>query len=73
LLVCAGLGWLGYLVPAAKPLSVPIMILGVLAEGLLMFRLLVSGVDVRRWNERAARNRLQQQGGGSAGHAPGRS
>jgi hypothetical protein len=55
LMACAGLGWLIFLYPAlAHSLSLPIEILGVLAEGLLMIWLLVMGVNVQRWEERAS-------------------
>jgi Domain of unknown function (DUF4386) len=49
----AGLGWLLFLLPLlAKYLSVYIMVLGVVAEALLMLWLLV-GVNVQRWKEQA--------------------
>jgi hypothetical protein len=55
LMVVAGLGWLIFLLPPiAKYLSTCIMLLGVLAEGLLMLWLLVKGVNVQRWREQAA-------------------
>jgi hypothetical protein len=50
----AGLGWLLFLLPVlAKYLSLYIMVLGVVAEGLLMLWLLVRGVNVQRWKEQA--------------------
>jgi Domain of unknown function (DUF4386) len=53
LMVLAGLGWLMFLLPALPHfLSVCIMGLGILAEGLLMLWLLVKGVNVQRWKER---------------------
>ena len=55
LMVFAGLGWLMFLLPALPhSLSVCIMGLGILAEGLLMLWLLVMGVNVQRWKERAS-------------------
>jgi Domain of unknown function (DUF4386) len=55
LMALAGLGWLMFLSPSpAKHLSLYIMILGVLAEGLLMLWLLVKGVNVQRWKEQAS-------------------
>jgi hypothetical protein len=54
LMVFAGLGWLVFLSPAlAKYLSPYVEVLGVLAEVLLMLWLLVFGVNIRRWTERA--------------------
>jgi hypothetical protein len=48
----AGLGWLTFLSPPlAKDLSPFILVLGFLAELLLMLWLLVKGVNVQRWNE----------------------
>jgi Domain of unknown function (DUF4386) len=55
LMALAGLGWLMFLMPPlAKHLSIYIMVLGILAEGLLMLWLLVKGVNVQRWMERAS-------------------
>jgi hypothetical protein len=55
LMAFAGLGWLIFLLPAlAKHLSLFIMVLGVVAEGLLMLWLLVMGVSVQRWKGQAA-------------------
>jgi uncharacterized membrane protein len=50
LMAFAGVGWLIFLLPAlAKHLSLFIMVLGVVAEGLVMLWLLVRGVNVQRW------------------------
>jgi hypothetical protein len=55
LMALAGLGWLMFLMPPlAKHLSIYIMVLGIFAEGLLMLWLLVKGVNVQRWMERAS-------------------
>jgi hypothetical protein len=50
----AGLGWLTFLSPPlAFDLSPYILVLGLLAELLLMLWLLVMGVNVQRWKEQA--------------------
>ncbi len=50
----AGLGWLTFLYPPlANSLSPSILVLGFLAELLLMLWLLVKGVNVQRWKEQA--------------------
>ncbi len=50
----AGLGWLTFLYPPlANYLSPYILVLGFLAELLLMLWLLVMGVNVQRWKEQA--------------------
>jgi hypothetical protein len=55
LLALAGLGWLTVLwPPLAGALSTPTAVLGVVAEASLMLWLLVRGVDVPRWEERAS-------------------
>jgi hypothetical protein len=55
LMMLAGLGWLAFLYPPiASHLSLYIEILGVVAEALLMFWLLVKGVNVPRWKEQQA-------------------
>jgi hypothetical protein len=52
----AGLGWLVSLWPALdKALSSYTMFTGLLGEGSLTLWLLIMGVDLRKWNERAAR------------------
>ncbi len=48
----AGLGWLIFLTPLEKYLSLYIEILGVFSEGLLMIWLIVMGVNMQRWGER---------------------
>jgi hypothetical protein len=53
LLVLAGTGWLAYLTPLEKYLSLYIKILGILAEGVLMLWLIIMGVNVQRWKELA--------------------
>jgi len=54
LMVFAGLGWLTFLSPPlAHYLSPYIQVLGVLAEGSLMLWLLVMGVNVAKWEEKA--------------------
>lgn len=51
----AGLGWLAFLLPAIPHyLSVAIEVFGFLAELSLCLWLLVMGVDVERWNQRAS-------------------
>jgi hypothetical protein len=55
LMAFAGLGWLTFLSPAlANYLSPYIQVLGVLAEGSLMLWLLVMGVNVGKWEEKAS-------------------
>lgn len=55
LLALAGLGWLAFLLPViAKPLSLYIEVLGIVAEASLMLWLLVKGVNVQRWKEQAS-------------------
>jgi Domain of unknown function (DUF4386) len=54
LMAFAGLGWLTFLSPTlANYLSPYIQVLGVLAEGSLMLWLLVMGVNVAKWEEKA--------------------
>jgi len=55
LMAFAGLGWLTFLYPPlANHLSPYNLVLGFLAELLLMLWLLVKGVDVQRWKEQAS-------------------
>src|SRR5260370_36253673 len=55
LIAFAGLGWLTFLSPSlANYLSPYIQVLGVLAEGSLMLWLLVMGVNVAKWEEKAS-------------------
>jgi Domain of unknown function (DUF4386) len=53
LMVLAGLGWLIFLTPMAKPLTTYLGILGIVAEGALCLWLVVMGVNVPRWKEQA--------------------
>jgi Domain of unknown function (DUF4386) len=53
LMVLAGLGWLIFLTPMAKPLTTYLDILGIVAEGALCLWLVVMGVNVPRWKEQA--------------------
>jgi len=54
LMGCAGLGWLIFLLPAAKHLWAYLEVLGIVAEGLLMLWLIVKGVNVQRWKEQGS-------------------
>ena len=55
LMAFAGLGWLTFLSPPlAHYLSPYIQVLGVFAEGSLMLWLLVMGVNVAKWEEKAS-------------------
>jgi hypothetical protein len=55
LMAFAGLGWLTFLsAPLANYLSPYIQVLGVFAEGSLMLWLLVMGVNVAKWKEKAS-------------------
>ena len=57
LMALAGLGWLTFLSPplaSSKYLSLPIDVLGFLAEAALMLWLLVMGVNGQRWTEQAS-------------------
>lgn len=55
LMMCAGAGWLTFVwPPLAMSLSSFVLPLGFLAEFLLMLWLLVKGVNVSRWREKAA-------------------
>ena len=55
LMALAGLGWLTFLYPPlASSLSPYVLVLGFLAELLLMLWLLVKGVNVQRWKEQAS-------------------
>jgi hypothetical protein len=53
LMVFAGLGWLAFLSPLGKYLTLYIEILGILAEALLMLWLMVKGVNIQKWKEQA--------------------
>jgi hypothetical protein len=53
-MVCAGLGWLTFLVPPLAHRLYPyILVPGIVGEGALTLWLLVAGVNVRRWKEQA--------------------
>jgi hypothetical protein len=54
LMALAGVGWLIFLSPLANHLSTYLKILGFLAEASLMLWLIVNGVNVQRWKERAS-------------------
>jgi hypothetical protein len=54
LMAFAGLGWLIFLLPLANDLSTYLKVLGFLAEASLMLWLMVKGVNVQRWKERAS-------------------
>jgi len=54
LMACAGLGWLVFLSPLANYLSTFLKVLGFLAEASLMLWLIIKGVNVQRWKERAS-------------------
>ena len=53
LMALAGLGWLTFLSPLGPRLTTYIEVLGVLAEAALMLWLLIFGVNLQRWTERA--------------------
>jgi len=53
LMALAGLGWLTFLSPLGPRLTMYIEVLGVVAEAALMLWLLIFGVNLRRWTERA--------------------
>jgi hypothetical protein len=56
----AGVGWLAFLVPAvARYLTLYIEGLGIFAEASLMLWLIVKGVNLQRWNERAGEASLR--------------
>jgi uncharacterized protein DUF4386 len=54
LMAFAGLGWLVFLSPFANHLSTYLKVLGFLAEMSLMLWLIVKGVNVQRWKDRAS-------------------
>ena len=61
LMALAGLGWLAYLTPLSKHLSLVFEILGIVAEGSLMLWLIVKSVNVERWVEQAQSIEIQQE------------
>lgn len=55
LMALSGVGWLTFLSPSlARQFLFPIEILGILAEAALMLWLLVKGVNLQRWKEKAS-------------------
>jgi Domain of unknown function (DUF4386) len=63
LMAFAGLGWMIFLLPPlANYLSPCIQALGVFAEGSLMLWLLVMGVNVAKWEEKASVCRVSGSG-----------
>jgi hypothetical protein len=54
LMALAGVGWLIVLSPLASSLSTYLEILGFVAEASLMLWLIVKGVNIPRWKERAS-------------------
>ena len=55
LMALAGLGWLAFLYPPlANSLSPSVLVLGFLAELLLMLWLLAKGVNIQRWKEQGS-------------------
>jgi uncharacterized protein DUF4386 len=54
LMVLAGLGWMTFLAPPFATKYFPIILALGIGEGVLMVWLLVAGVNVQRWNEKAA-------------------
>jgi hypothetical protein len=58
LMTLAGLGWLIFLSPLANHLSTYLKVLGFLAELALCLWLIVIGVDVPKWQEKASARRV---------------
>ena len=52
LMIVAGIGWLVFLSPLEKQLSLYIKITGIVAEALLMFWLIIKGVKTEKWKAR---------------------
>jgi hypothetical protein len=50
-MMLAGVGWLIFVLPAAKHLTTYLQVLGFVAEMALMLWLLVMGVNEGRWRE----------------------
>jgi hypothetical protein len=59
LMASAGVGWLLFLSPLVKYLSIDLKVLGFVAEMSLMLWLIVKGVNVRQWNEQASATRMR--------------
>jgi hypothetical protein len=52
LMALAGIGWFAFLFPiVVARLALPIEVLGILAEAVLMFWLLIRGVDTKQWQK----------------------
>jgi len=58
LMAFAGVGWLLFLSPLVKYLSLYLKVLGFVAEMSLMLWLIVKGVNVRQWKEQATATRM---------------
>jgi uncharacterized protein DUF4386 len=56
MMLLAGVGWIIFLTPLVKYLSLYIEIIGIAAEAALMFWLLIMGVNIVRWKEQADLN-----------------
>src|SRR5208282_5981453 len=69
LMAFAGLGWLIFLTPLANHLTTYLKVLGFLAEMSLMLWLIVKGVNVQRWNEKASAAQPSDAAHGSNPHA----
>lgn len=54
LMALAGVGWLIFLTPLAKPLTIYLEVLGIVAEGSLCLWLVVMGVNVAKWEKKAS-------------------
>jgi Domain of unknown function (DUF4386) len=59
LMIFAGLGWLAYLSPLGKYMSVYFVVIGIAAEGSLMLWLIVKGINVERGKGQAEANRIK--------------
>ncbi len=65
LMAFAGLGWLIILSPLTIHLSTYLKILGFLAEMSLMLWLIVMGVNIQRWREKATASKSSERQSGS--------
>jgi Domain of unknown function (DUF4386) len=54
LMLFAGIGWLIFLSPFGKHLTLPLEILGILAEALLMLWLIIKGISNQKWRAQNA-------------------
>lgn len=54
LMAFAGVGWLIFLTPLAKPLTTYLEVLGIVAEASLCLWLVVKGVNVAKWEKKAS-------------------